>query len=402
MNILTEIQDLTKNFLKFVLNVHFIMIFIFLIITYHFLLFLIIEKNYIKLYENLETINPILLIDLIELPIINIIVPAWKEGAIFKGCLLELSKLSYPNLNIIVNAGGSKQTVDIANSFKDYKNFNIIYQKIGEGKLKAINDCLNLVQPGIIYLIDADVYLSDEIFLKMISFLINNNEKVVVSQLKPHRSIIKKDLVKYICINRDNRIKFKLSKYINRVGPHTCMKFEVIEAINKFSENRNTDDGLSIGMDLSMKGYKVLLLNNVYVESFNYPDKIFDYFHQNLRWIENNLFYYLKYKKFNIIKFIGLFLFSFYLFLTPFLLFINIYLFLIGINFILYQYLKKIRKVRFYKKTIKESSITFTFLFYLKVLFYIYIDSFMNIIVFFELLFYRKAYKKRKNLLKKA
>ena len=38
------------------------------------------------------------------------------------------------------------------------------------------------------------------------------------------------------------------------------------------------------------------------------------------------------------------------------------------------------------------------FTFYLKLLAYIYIDALTSITVFFEMLFYRKAYKKHKNL----
>ena len=134
---------------------------------------------------------------------VNIIIPAWKEGEILRGCLFSITKLEYPRLQVIINAGGSEETVNIANSFKADCKFNIIYQKAGEGKVKAINDCLNHITEGIIYLIDADMYLTDKIFLSTIYEVINKHKEIVVARDKPHESIKNKDLVKYICINRN-------------------------------------------------------------------------------------------------------------------------------------------------------------------------------------------------------
>ena len=71
-------------------------------------------------------------------------------------------------MRIIVNAGGSKETLEIANSFKEYKTFKIIHQKKGGGKIKAINDCLSYIAEGLVFIMDADVYVSDNDLLIII------------------------------------------------------------------------------------------------------------------------------------------------------------------------------------------------------------------------------------------
>ena len=149
--------------------------------------------KYIRTLKRFEEQKVITLEDLKETPLVNIFVPAWKEGEVFEGCLLNITKLIYPNLKVIVNAGGKDQTIRIANSFKKFENFIIIHQKKGGGKINAINDCLPLVTEGLICLMDADLYIKDEDLLKTLNIIISKNEDIVVSSLKPHRSQINKN-----------------------------------------------------------------------------------------------------------------------------------------------------------------------------------------------------------------
>ena len=60
-------------------------------------------------------------------PLLNIFIPAWKEGEVFENCLNSITKLNYPNIKVIVNTGGSEETINIANSFKKYQNFIVLY-----------------------------------------------------------------------------------------------------------------------------------------------------------------------------------------------------------------------------------------------------------------------------------
>jgi len=398
INILNEIQDLIEIIFNFILNIYSIIIFSLLIIAYHFLLFIIRDKKYalaLKKYKDPEDVK---IEDLKELPLINIIIPAWKEGKIFDGCLSRLKNLSYPEVNIIVNAGGSEETIEIANSYKKYDNFTILYQKTGGGKLKAINDCLNQVNKGIVILIDADAYLTDDMLLKMIFPLTNLNENVVSVSSKIHESVENKDLAKYLYINRNTHFKRKPSKYVHWVGPNSVIKYQVIKAIGKFTEKRLTDDGYSIGLDVISKGFRISYINKYRVESFNYPDKIINYIRQNLRWLENDLFYPGVKKKLFYLKFLVLSLLSVFLFVSLIFIFFNIYIVFIGILFLMNMYFNKIRKILFYKLTNKQNSFHIPFKFFIKIIFYIYVDAMMNIIVLGETLFYRKAYKKRKNI----
>ena len=399
MNFIQNIQHIGDQILNFLKSINFIILLFLLIIICHILLLVLRDKKYIDIFKKNKDQEDISITDLKELPLVNIVIPAWKEGETFRNCLTLIDQLSYPKLKVITNAGGADETIKIANSFKDKENFTVLYQKAGEGKIKAINDCLDYVFKGIIFLIDADIYLNDEILIKMIYPIINHDEEVVISALKPPNSILNVNIVKYLYINRSYQFRFKFSRYIYGVGSNACIKYEAIKKMGRFSEKRLSDDGISTGIDLASKGIKSFILINNKIQADTYPTKIIEYFRQNIRWLENALIYSIKNKKIRIIKFLGLVLVSLYLLLIPILLFLNLYLFSIGLLFLLSIYLKKVRKTIFYKLNNRNESIKLRIPFFLSLIYYIYLDLIINIVVFFEMIFFRKKYKKRKNLL---
>jgi len=124
----------------------------FLISIYHVLLLILRDRRYIVILRSYnKDPEDISINDLKELPLVNIIVPAWKEGEYFRDCLILITQLSYPKLKVIINAGGSKETIEIANSYKMNKNFTVLHQDVGGGKIKAINDCLEYISEGVIF-----------------------------------------------------------------------------------------------------------------------------------------------------------------------------------------------------------------------------------------------------------
>ncbi|MHA1756049.1 MAG: glycosyltransferase [Promethearchaeota archaeon] len=356
------------------------------------------DKKRIEELKNFEksTLKNINLNNLNQKPLINIIIPAWKEGEPFKKCLEAISNLSYPNLQIIVNAGGSEKCINIANSFKTKKKFKIIYQKKGDGKIKAINDCLKYVSEGIIYLIDADILLTDKLFFQVIYSIINQNKDLIVTPIYPHESLLKNDLIKYVYSNRDFRFNAKLNRKLTRVGPHTIFKYKILKSIGKFSEKQNIDDGISLGLDFLKKGIYAYILYEYKAPILSYPQTLCDYFEQNTRWIENSLFFALKTDKIQFLKFLLLFFASIYLLILPLLFLFDLNLFLIGLAYFLNIYLKRVRKILITKQFIPFS---LNLLFFFKMIFYIFFDAIINIVVFFEIIFYKKVYEKRKNFL---
>lgn len=399
MDILKLVIQTTNLIFNSLSRYPFILFIVGIIFGYHLVLNLMRDTKYVKKIQKLQDSNKYLIDDLISKPLINFIVPAWKEDQVLNKTLTKLLNLSYTNYRVIINAGGNQETIQIADSFKKYDNFLILKQQAGKGKIRAINDALIQIEEGIVFLIDADVQLNDQFLIDMIFPIVNKNEFVVTSHLKPHHSIKDKDLVKFLYIDRNSKFRKKMERYIDVVGINTAMKYEVIEKVTQFTEAKFSDDNRVIGKDLRSNGYKIYYIANLIGETYNYPQTISNFIPQQLRWMENA--YYRRReegKKFFIIKKILATLISIYLIIFPFLIF-NINLIMICLYILFFIYLEKIRKIIFFKKTDAVSlEIKFGLKFYLKLFFYIYLKAILNILVIIEIIFFKKRYKKRKNI----
>ena len=390
--------DLTLNL---IFSNFFIIAFALFVIFLHLFLFLIRDRSYIKPINNIKRID-ITLNDLKQKPLVNIIVPAWKEGEILKKSLLSIKNLTYPNIKVIVNAGGSKETEMIADSFIEYNNFIIIRQKKGKGKNAAINDALNYVSEGLIYIIDVGTLLSDDIIISMVYHITSQKYDVLVGGFFPHYTLLKSDLVKYLFLNRNTEFRKKFRPNVmDAAGANLCFSIDVLKEFGKIPEGVLDDDNAVIGALFKTKNYRFKKLLEKKAETFNYPSKIMESIKQNIRWIDNSLSSMFRSKKIKyILKFILLLVISIYILISPFLIFVNIYLPLFGLFLFISQYLSRIRKIIFYKMTAyNDQKVNLSFIFYIKLIFYTFLDVLIRIVAFCEVFFFKKQYKKRKNLI---
>ncbi|MBD3211021.1 MAG: glycosyltransferase [Candidatus Lokiarchaeota archaeon] len=375
-----------------------IFIFVF-IILYNLILITIFDKKALRLIKSFQSIRNLTLKDLKTIPKITFVIPAWNENERLDEVLRNLKNLNYPKFEVILNAGGNSITNRIADSYKTVHGFTILKQKKGKGKIRAINDCLKYVQGGLVYIIDADVIISDELLLNMIFQIINKDEDIVVSAPKPHKNIRNKDLVKYLYMTQNPEFRKNPSQLAKTVGPNTIYNYNVIKTIGKFSEGIYSDDNLVIAEDLFNYNYHIFYLRG-YLGEFYIASTVSEYLNQNIRWIGNS---YLrkkrKRKRVYQLKFFLYFFLSIYIYIFPIFAFIHITFFWLYLFLLVQLYSKRIRKIIFFKKLTKDYNFIKTnTVFYLKIFFYIYLESLAKILAAIEIIFLKKKYKKRKNL----
>ena len=374
------------------------------VLIYHVLMYLFKDKKHLKEVKRLKISKKIGIDDLNYLPKISIIVPAWNEGKEFRECLQSIRNLKYPHINTIVNAGGSEETIEIANEFKQYDNFIILKQTKGKtraafGKIKAVNKCLNYISEGIIYLIDADCYLTDEILVRMIYPIVNKNENVVICSNRPLKSQEKIPLVNYLQLTRLGHFKRKITRYSKYIasGANTCIKYEAMKKIGKFNENKLIAEDISRGFDIISKGYSIYLLfdyrSRIYTD---FPITIKEYIKQRVRYFQNSLLFAYKNRDLKyIVKFIIMIIWSFYLLLSLVFIFLNFGLIIISVALFLSLYLLKVRKFLFFWNEVKdEINYKFPKTLFIRTIFYIIIEIISNIVTLCSLINYRKSLKK--------
>ena len=98
---------------KFIFSINFIIFIASIIVFYNIIIHFIRDRNYIRVFKKSKDPEIVKLEDLRDLPLVNIIIPAWKEGELFNDCLLLITNLIYPNLKVIISAGGNEETIQI-------------------------------------------------------------------------------------------------------------------------------------------------------------------------------------------------------------------------------------------------------------------------------------------------
>lgn len=338
--------------------------------------------------------------ELENFPLVNFIVPAWNEGEILRDCLNSLKNLNYPNLKIIVNAGGSELTENIVNYFKKYNNFIILKQKPGIGKIGALNEALDYITEGLVYMIDGDVIFNQEIFLRVIGPLINLDENVVSgSDIRPLKYQEDKYLPKYLEIRYIRFKKFERYLDKNIMGANCCLKHEVIKKIGKFSLNTFVAEDISRTIDIRKAGYEIYHLTSYKARLYHkFPENSAEAIDQRIRWLENSFFYSIQFKKSQLIRFIALIFISSIIIISPILFVFYLNLFFISLIIICFLFINIIRRVIIYKSLRTKKDKILNIKFYLRFFFYIYIESLVNLYVFFRVIFLgrKKIYEKRK------
>ncbi|MFX1237243.1 MAG: glycosyltransferase [Promethearchaeota archaeon] len=391
---------------KILENAYFIGLMICIFVLFHIFSFFLGDIKSVKSYRMIKDPDVISIKTLNNLLLVNIIVPAWKEDLVFKECLNSISQLSYPKLRVIVNAGGDEQTIKTANYYKDDRRYVILLQEGGADrpslvKIKALNDCLLLVSEGIVYFIDADSTLNDEILLRMIYPIINLDEDMVAGGVRPLKAQENKNIVKYLVFDRFFKAKaFEFTRYSYNgpiTGQSLCMKYSVIKSIGCFSTGKNYATDLSMGEDLFSKGYKLY-------QNMDYKSRIFvdysstfkDYMRQKTIWIENSIVFGIKRSKIALLKFLILWLFSLYILALPLLIFINYAFFIIGFFLFINYYLVKIRKLLLYTKTVrKQDRVRYKPSFFLFLIFIVFFEAIIVIRIPFHYVLFKKRLKKK-------
>lgn len=373
---------------------------------YHLLNYFFRDKKYLAVAKNFKDPTDITINDLKSYPLVNFIIPAWNEGKVFEDCLISITKLNYPNIKVIVNAGGSDETLKIADSFRKYQNFIILKQEKGiyliqgHNKIRALNQCFDYVNEGLLFLIDADCYVTDEILLRMIYPVINDGEDLVCSGVRPLKSQETIDIVKYVDLSRFALIDYKFTRYTHGgiTGANACLAYKVITKIGRFSENKLVIEEHSRGRDLANHGFSAYNLSDyrswIYTE---YPASLKELFSQRKRFIRYNFLFSLQIKKMKpIISILIIFAISLYVFILPILFFMHLGLFILGILFLFSFYLKKIRKYLAFKNFLdSEYYYKFQLKFFLKMLIYIYIEMMFNIKIMIGLIPFILKYKRQ-------
>lgn len=171
-------------------------------------------------------------------PLVSILVPAWNEKLLIKKCIGNLVESTYTNYEIIILAGGSDGTFEVAaNLSLSNQKIKAFEEKQRGGKMGALNKGLKLAKGEIIILVDADTLVEKKWLEYLITPIVEGRASATSGNPYPYKD---NWMTCYHFMCSSFRI-FRGKKSL--FGAATvAVKKEVFEKIGGYDESAYADD----------------------------------------------------------------------------------------------------------------------------------------------------------------
>lgn len=137
-----------------------------------------------KSYEEPEESGPLPWLPDHSSPKVSFLVAAWNAGASTQRFIRSYERLTYPNKELILCAGGSDGTFEAAGAVLSPAG-QVIRQLPSDGKQGALRRSLELATGDIIYLTDIDCEPDDECVNTLVGFLARRGVEVATGSMRP-------------------------------------------------------------------------------------------------------------------------------------------------------------------------------------------------------------------------
>jgi cellulose synthase/poly-beta-1,6-N-acetylglucosamine synthase-like glycosyltransferase len=210
-------------------------------------------------------------------PFVSIIVPAWRDSAALKTCLLSLREVDYPSYEVIVVAGGPDGTYETACAAARHDHRIQVVEQLPRGKNAALNQGIALASAAILVFLDADSELTPP-WLKALVAALRDGVAASTGNYKPLNETpvsLYGDLAKVHEYQVRNRVILQGSGGI-------ALRREALEAIGPFPEERVSSDW-DLDARLALHGYRKVFVPDAVIRSHR-PATVRDWWRNELRW----------------------------------------------------------------------------------------------------------------------
>jgi hypothetical protein len=225
--------------------------------------------------------------DLDGTPRVSILVPAWKEAGTIGPCIESILGLRYPDVELIVCAGGDDGTLDIARRYEGSRVI-VLEQTSGEGKQGALRRCYAQSTGEVIFLTDADCLLDDASFERTLVPVIAGGENAATGSWRPLDRQRDQPFVQYQWSHHVYR-ELWMPPYAPALdGRNAAVKRPALEQVGAFEIPAPVGTDLALSRQLRAASHSVRFVRESRVQT-EYPETLGDYRRQLSRWFRNPL-----------------------------------------------------------------------------------------------------------------
>lgn len=220
-------------------------------------------------------------------PKISVLVAAWNEGARIDDHLRSFLALTYPQIELVLCAGGSDNTLVRAQRYASERVI-VLEQRPGEGKQRALARCYAQATGEMIYLTDADCIFNNEALVRLIDPIINEGEQAATGTIRPLDEQLDKPLPDYIW-TLDVVRGAQTGTYTTGLrGASAMLTRRAIEGIGGLHFAARTGTDYQLARRLLRQGLAIRYVDSAVIAS-EYAETLREHRQRQSRWLRNLL-----------------------------------------------------------------------------------------------------------------
>jgi len=215
------------------------------------------------------------------------LVAAWNEAEMIEQHIQAFLRLSYPQRELVLCAGGKDGTYERALAYANERVL-VLQQQPGEGKQGALRRCLERASGQILFLTDADCLLDDHSFSGTVAPLLSEGQAVTTGTSQP--------------LLRQRQNPFVLHQWCTDIfvnarrpswstgllGRNCALTRQALDKAGGFAAQVRTGTDYYLAKLLLQQGERIRYVRDSAVET-RYPETFRSYWRRQSRWVRNLL-----------------------------------------------------------------------------------------------------------------
>lgn len=219
-------------------------------------------------------------------PRVSFLVAAWNEESTLRSCLEAILGLNYPNLELILCAGGTDRTWEIAQAIADARLI-LLAQEPAEGKQRSLARGLERATGEVVYLLDAGGRITAQAFARVLDAIVNGGEEAVTcSPCTPYPAQLENAFVVNQCAGRIYTSLHQPEYCSGILGANSAIRRSALEKAGGFRRELRGGVDYDLGKRLLARGFRIR-----YEARASFPVEfhtdIRGYLRQQARWLRN-------------------------------------------------------------------------------------------------------------------
>jgi cellulose synthase/poly-beta-1,6-N-acetylglucosamine synthase-like glycosyltransferase len=217
-------------------------------------------------------------------PPFTALVAAWNEALNLDQHILSFKALARPDCDLVISAGGSDGSYDIAQSFA-CRNIKVLQQTPGQGKQGALHMCLQHACHELLYFTDADCEFNSHVIDLLLDPLIAKSHTASTGGCHPNTSQLSDPFVQYQAC--EDFAFFKQRRMTRALlGRNFAITRACLDSVQGLDLPAPTGTDYHLDMLLRLAGASVAYVGDSQVAT-RYPQHSREYLKHARRWIKN-------------------------------------------------------------------------------------------------------------------